>query len=179
MTIALAYIIIIILFILLIFVIYKGAKLGNESISIQMDPFNSKGHKLKDLHELGSYVGGHPDINDLIESVSFVKYQDNLELYKYKTATIPLLIATIPTESIEDIHYEDASSLEKKITLGRILLVGVFALAWKKNKKKELSFVVIEWKNGKFKNSITFSFEGKDSVQKANSARNELIKFCN
>jgi hypothetical protein len=67
--------------------------------------------------------------------------------------------------------------MEKRITLGRVLLVGIFALAWRKKKKNELAFVTIEWKE-KFENSTIFSFEGQEAMQKANTARNELIKMC-
>ena len=41
-------------------------------------------------------------------------------------------IGTIPIDSIKSINIEDASSFNKKLSLGRVMLVGVFALAWKK-----------------------------------------------
>ena len=86
---------------------------------------------------------------------------------------------TIVIENIKNITVEDASSIEKKITVGRLLLVGVFALAWRKKKTNELAFVVTEWNDGKFDHSTTFSFEGKEAMTKANTARNSLIKMCN
>lgn len=86
--------------------------------------------------------------------------------------------AEIPIEAVSDITIEDASSIEKKITVGRIFLVGIFALGWRKKKKNELAFLVIEWKKGKFEHFTTFSFEGKEAFQNANTARNKLISYC-
>ena len=58
-----------------------------------------------------------------------------------------------------------------------IFLVGIFALGWRKKKKNELAFLIIEWKKGKFENSTIFSFEGKEAFQNANTSRNKLISF--
>jgi hypothetical protein len=43
--------------------------------------------------------------------------------------------SAIELSTISNISIEDASSIDKKVTLGRVLLVGVFALAWRKSKK--------------------------------------------
>lgn len=59
-----------------------------------------------------------------------------------------------------------------------MILVGVFAFAWKKKKKNEIAFVEIDWKKGKFNNETMFCFEGENAVQRANKARNGIIKFC-
>jgi hypothetical protein len=131
---------------------------------------------------LGTYAGGHPDINDSIENISIKKEGDVFKLYIVSPLhdKVPELIPSseIPINDINDITIEDASSIEKKITVGRIFLVGIFALGWRKKKKEELSFLVIDWKKGKFNHSTIFSFTGKDSFTAANIARNKLISFC-
>jgi hypothetical protein len=50
--------------------------------------------------------------------------------------------------------------------------VGVFALAWKKKDVKEMQFVTVTWKPGKFENNTLFVFEGPESIERAN-------RFCN
>ena len=45
--------------------------------------------------------------------------------------------------------------------------------------KKELAYLTINWKQGKFNHDTYFEFEGKDAMQKANTARNEIIKLVN
>lgn len=130
-----------------------------------------------DLKNIGSYVGGHPEINDAIEKTSFVSEDKQISLYDMGSGfEVPVLKASISKDEIKDVTIEDSSSIENKITVGRLFLVGIFALAWKKKKKNELAFVVITWNDGKFDHNTTFSFEGEDAMKKANTARNELIK---
>lgn len=131
---------------------------------------------------LGTYAGGHPDMDNTVDNI-YIRNEDNiLSFYTIQVygISMPKAVpnAAIPCADITDITIEDATSIEKKITVGRIFLVGIFALGWRKKKKNELAFLVIEWKKGKFEHSTTFSFEGKDAFQKANTARNQLIKFC-
>nr|DAO20663.1 MAG TPA: protein of unknown function (DUF5016) [Caudoviricetes sp.] len=131
---------------------------------------------------MGTYAGGHPNIDKTVENVYIRNENKTLAFYtiQFFEVSMPEAVpdASIPCEDITDITIEDATSIEKKITVGRIFLVGIFALGWRKKKKNELAFLVIEWKKGKFEHSTTFSFEGKDAFQKANTARNQLIKFC-
>ena len=57
-----------------------------------------------------------------------------------------------------------------------MLLVGVFALAWKKKKKNEEAFLNINWTDGKYEHETLFQFEDKGAFQEANKVRNSLIK---
>lgn len=146
------------------------------------DKMKDLGMDYSEFIPMGTYAGGHPKMDNTVENI-YIRHKD--KQFTFYTITVygvsmPQLItdASIPCEDIADITIEDASSIEKKITVGRILLVGIFALGWRKKKKNELAFLVIEWKKGKFEHSTTFSFEGKDAFQKANTARNQLIKFC-
>lgn len=133
------------------------------------------------FYPLGTYVGGHPNLDHTKEQVYFRKVDDLISFYRIETIGTSMpdnLHVNIEIDSIENITIEDASSIEKKITVGRIFLVGVFALAWKKKKKNEVAFVSIEWKRGKFSHSTLFTFEGADAFEKANIARNKLISIC-
>lgn len=161
--------------------IYTGIstnKERNES-AIKMQ---EKGMDYTEFTPLGTYVGGHPGIDNNLDKIFGRKEGENLELYRIPIVTVsmPMKIvqSTIPIESITNITVEDASSIEKRVTLGRVILVGIFALAWRKKKKNELAFLVIEWKKGKFEHATTFSFEGKDAMQSANIARNRVINIC-
>ena len=131
-------------------------------------------------HSKGTYVGGHPRCNDNFDSVSFLQQDGFLRFYSKPLfgSAMPEFQFKIKIDAVTDITFEDASTLESKVTLGRVLLVGVFALAWKKQKKNGLAFVVIEWNDGKFDHATTFSFEGKNAAQQANRFRNELIAAC-
>ena len=84
----------------------------------------------------------------------------------------------IPTSFITSINVEDGSSIEKRVTLGRVLLVGVFALAWKKNKKNSLALLVIGWNDGKFDQETIFQYTGDDAISKANNAKIKIQQLC-
>jgi len=129
------------------------------------------------VFSVGKYVGGHPNIDKTIEKCSIYKRTEDVVICEVGQNYFPTPKSRIPINSIKNIQVEDASSIEKKITLGRVLLVGVFALAWRKNKKDEHAFVTIDWDDGKFDHSTVFAFDGKNAMQNANTARNNLIKM--
>jgi len=129
------------------------------------------------IYSIGKYVGGHPKIDKTIEKCSIYKRTEDIVICEVGQDYFPSPKSRIPINSIKNIQVEDATSIEKKITLGRVLLVGVFALAWRKNKKDEHAFVTIDWNDGKFDHSTIFAFDGKLAMQTANTARNCLIKM--
>ena len=166
--------IVIILIVIFIIVGVNGQKKEKEI----KDNYRSSGFDLDKLVKLGTYVGGHPDKNENADNCHVFKSGEILEFYRKVIAEKPVKLFSIKNESIKAITVEDATTMEKKVTLGRVLLVGIFALAWKKKKKNEIAFVVIDWSDGRFDNATTFSFEGKVAMQQANTARNELIRMC-
>lgn len=166
---------------IVVFLIYAIVK-GNEDSKVTKAKMKEKEMDYSQFIFLGTYGGGHPNIDKTIESVYCRKEDNTLALYCIPVMNISMpdriFNGEIPIEAIDNITIEDASSIEKKITVGRIFLVGIFALGWRKKKKNELAFLVIEWKKGKFEHSTTFSFEGKEAFQNANTARNKLISYC-
>lgn len=127
--------------------------------------------------ETGKYVAGHPDINDSILQTSIFPKNNKLEIFTNELGKLSVKKADIDFSSIKNIVAEDQSSIEKRVTVDRLLLTGIFAFAWKKNKKNELAYLTIEWNDGKFDHETIFEFEGTDAMQKANTARNKIIKL--
>ncbi len=149
--------------------------LFNKNKNIPLQVFND----IKNIMFIGkdgfSYISGHTQIDSSIKEVflnnegnKFTIYEKpEYDQYKYK--------GEILKNEIEDIILEDSTTIEKKITAGRILLTGFFALAWKKKQINGLAFVTIIQKQGKFTNEIVLQFEGNEAVKKANTLRNYLI----
>lgn len=137
-----------------------------------------KGINKSKLVSVGTYVGGHPNIDNNIEDALIYVSDESFKIAKKISGKRPIAFYTpIPIASIKNISLEDSTTIDKKVTLGRVLLVGIFALAWKKNKKNEMAFVSIDWNDGRFDHSTLFSFVGTDATQKANTARNKLIRM--
>ena len=166
---------IVILFIGLIIAIIRKA---NKSTLVMKEANRlllESGIEPQQVYYMGLYVGGHPDIDDEF-SCRIYKKDDNLVLCN-EVNFFPTPKSTIPIASITNIQVEDKSSIEKKVTLGRILLVGVFALGWTKKEKHEINFITIDWNDGRFSHSTTFAFYGEAGAQLANKTRNTLIKL--
>lgn len=159
------------IFIGIIVSIATGASSTSKSTS-EVKP----GYSITSLINAGSYMGGHTSIDNLINRCFLLVTKSDIEIYERKyDFEDPKYYASIPINKITDIQVEDGSTIEKKITLGRVLLVGIFALAWQKRKKYESGFVTIEWNDGKFNHNIIFGFEGKNAIENANTLRNKLI----
>lgn len=139
-----------------------------------------KDFDVKSFVRSGSLVYGHPDVDKTIKLSGFHLKNNNIELYEYYDEQFnvkALKIGDIPFERISNVLSEDQSTIESRISATRLVLVGVFALAWKKKKKNELGYLTVFWNDGKFDHETVFEFEGKDAVQRANSVRNILIKI--
>jgi hypothetical protein len=137
----------------------------------------SRGLTENEVAHIGSYVGGHPALDDTIPLCHAYKKGTNLILTK-GLGLEEVRGSEIPISCIDNIILQDASTIDKRITTGRMLLVGVFALAWQKKEKNEMAFVEIQWHQGKFDHQTLFCFEGDGAFQHANKARNLLIKAC-
>lgn len=137
--------------------------------------------------QLESYIGGHPDIDNAVDNVLVYPEGEVLVLYKKnyvqedkkkidKTVSLQKL-ATIPVNAIKEINVEDSSSIQKSATLGRWLLAGPAALAWKKTEKIEKAYVNIIWSDGSFSHNTLFEYKNMGAMGKANASRNQLIRL--
>lgn len=160
--------------VLFIFLAFKSAKKRKKWLEeIQRDYGD-----LKEMIKMGALVSGHPNINERIDKCGgFIKNKE-IHFFQYfddQFSVEPKKIALISGAEISNILVEDQSTIEKRITVGRVLLTGVFALAWKKKKKNELSYLTVFWNDGRFDHETVFEFESKDSLSIANATRNKLI----
>ena len=137
----------------------------------------SRGLSEDEVIHIGSYVGGHPLLDDTIPLCHAYKKGANLVLTK-KLSLTEVPGSEIPIADIDNITLQDASTIDKRITAGRMLLVGVFAFAWQKKEKNEMAFIEIQWHQGKFDHQTLFCFEGDGAFKRANKARNQLIRIC-
>lgn len=102
------------------------------------------------------YLGGHPDIGK--ESPL------NLTLEKDKVTVGLLKNKTVFT--YEDIHIEQKTheQISRNVTLGRVLLTGVFALAWRKKRVDRQHYLVCKQKDPVL-GEIEFIMEAKNAPE--------------
>ena len=134
------------------------------------------GFNPKDAIKTGKYTIGHPDL-DKTEAITEVFIKDGLlNIFTTDKNGKTVLKANIPCSNIKNVIIEDASTMKHRVTVGRLLTIGVFAFAAKKNKKREMSYLIIEWSDGRFDHETIFEFSGAGAIEDGNTARNKIIK---
>lgn len=88
-------------------------------------------------------------------------------------------VAEIELNNIQDVSIEDATTMESRVTATRMLAVGIFAFALKKDKKTEIFYTIITTANGKFTDNIIFEFQGLNSRKFANSFAEKVKQYAN
>ena len=167
------WIILIIVFALFAWLMIGGA----EAAKKQKEELSVKGFDVEKTIEVGKYLGGHPDIDKAESGISLIPRGDGLQLMKLLSITGDIELGEIPNNNITNVRVEDASTVEKSVTVGRLLLIGVFAFAAKKKKKNELAYLIISWNDGRFDHDTIFEFSNLKPFEQANSARNKIIKL--
>ena len=160
-----------------LFVVYNDRK-RREDVAEHI--LNRQGLSARDFVESGTYIGGHPSVTEIIPSLIFRRTPQDFMFYIRPTNVyIPAEKFSIPVGSVVSIELEDTSTVEEKVTAHRILLLGPFALAFKKQIKRDSCFVSIDWKEGKQIYSTYFYFDGYNAMLNANEFRYKLIAELN
>lgn len=169
---------ILLLFVIVILLFYMAIKMFKKQKKEKL--LFAKDYDIKEFVKSGSLIHGHPSVDNAVVNSGFIVKDDNIELFQYfdeALNVVPKKVAFIPKKSIKNILVEDQSTIEKRITATRMVLVGVLALAWQKKEKKELSYLTIFWNDGRFDHETVFEFKNKNSIQTANNVRNKLINI--
>lgn len=148
----------------------------DNNIKKQKSDFKKQGIDINKFIYAGKYISGHIKIDKPQEKCSLYVKEDIVKIYTVNKSTLTnVFLANIEKQKIKKISLEDQTSIQKRVGLKRMLAIGIFAFAVKKKVKEELSYIIIEWSDGKFDHETVFEFEGKGSVTQANELRNKLI----
>jgi hypothetical protein len=166
-----------ILALVILFTVYNNRKRREE---VAEHILNRQGLSARDFVESGTYIGGHPSVTEIIPSLIFRRTPQDFMFYIRPTNVyLPAEKFSIPVDSVTNIDLEDTSTVEEKVTAHRILLLGPFALAFKKQIKRDSCFVSIEWKEEKQIYNTYFYFDGYNAMLNANEFRYKLIAELN
>ena len=160
----------------LILVLKKGVVKEGGHVNKSSVP----GITLIDFEPMGNYLGGHPASDNVIASTVFRKNSDCcLFFYKDGSYSLPEYKFKIKIRSFKNIFVDDLSSFEKKLISGAITLTKEASNLIKKKNDGQLAFITINWTDGQSDNSTVFSFEGKDAMQRANTAKDSFLQTLN
>lgn len=120
------------------------------------------------------YVAGIPNLNK-----SFVAgIQPEKESLIFTDFYSKNKMVEINRNDILNIYVEDDTTIESRVGLKRMLLVGIFAFAWKKRKTNPLAFLVIEYKDEvSGSEKAIFQSTSKDAFQNLNNLKYNLLTF--
>jgi hypothetical protein len=107
--------------------------------------------------------------------LTFLGYRNLMET-ENRLVIEPLV--SIDLNSIEDIKFEDATTVENKVTATRLIALGIFAFAAKKKIVDEKYFVTLKWKSSRFDEEIILNFSGKNSNSLANNLIHKVKTAC-
>jgi len=163
--------VVVVIILILVILLRSAYKEQNANIS----SMQSMGYFTYQSTSTDRYIAGHPSLNAPIQKTVIFFTDTSLDIFDSSTLT-QRKVATILKEDVTNILIEDKTTIERRVTVARLLLTGIFAFALKKKQVNELAYLIIEWNEGRFKHETIFEFEGKDSMEKANTARNSLIR---
>lgn len=164
-----------VVFVILIVIVGKNAQ---KQRSARSEHLKGLGFDPDAQIGLGKYVHGHPELDKPCEGTIGFLQGGKLVIFNQGTneLAIPTKIAEIEMSKIKNVTIEDATTIEKRVTVGRLLTVGIFAFALKKTEKTELSYLVVSWNDGRFDHDTIFEYAKQGAVENANTARNMLIR---
>jgi len=130
----------------------------------------------KEIISVGEYLIGLPTIDKLSKIEGEVECIITEDSFVFLTK-LGREIGRIPRDSINQIFVDDRSQILQRITVTRLLTLGIFSLAAPKKKRHEEYYLVIDWddKAGIRHNTI-FKFSGYNSIPQANKALSALLK---
>ncbi|MFM9026796.1 MAG: hypothetical protein ACKOQ6_02220 [Bacteroidota bacterium] len=133
-----------------------------------------QGYRSSSRIETAKYIAGHPYIHK--EEPLTVIYPKNGQLILMRESPLKetTRLGKIEISSIRSIAVEDRTTVERRVTLTRALLLGIFALAWQKKKTHECAYLVIEWVVGLEVHETMFEFEGPSARLRAGKAKGLL-----
>jgi len=139
----------------------------------------SKSNKAKELGAIekvsvGKYLVGLPDTTGPSENVDCaITENDFIFISGFGTE-----IGRIPRNAINQIIIDDKSQISQRLTVTRLLTLGIFSLAAPKKKKHKEYCLAVDWDDAKgTKWNTVFEFSGIASQTLSSQAVNKLNKY--
>ncbi len=123
---------------------------------------------------IGSYLVGLPNVDQVNTKIEALVTEQDFTFID----ALGNQLDSIPRNSINQIFAEDKSQISQRLTVTRLVTLGIFALAAPKKRKHKEFCVAIDWDdtNGMKQNTV-FQFSGVNSSTEANTAANTLKKY--
>ncbi len=157
-----------IIIIFFIIIIFWGIRVANKS-----EERDKKINAIDDC-QMGKYIAGLPNADDPVNDVDCAITKSHLVFF----SNINKELGKIPRNGINQIIVDDKSQIAQRLTVTRMLTLGIFSLAAPKKKKYIEFYVVIDWRdNSGIRQNTVFEFIDQDANKNANRAANCLQQY--
>ncbi len=84
----------------------------------------------------------------------------------------------VPRDSINEIYFDDKTQISSRITVTRILALGIFSLAAPKEQRNKIYCLVIDWEDNKgVRQNTLFEFRGENANTNASAVASRFNKY--
>ena len=123
---------------------------------------------------VGRYVVGLEDRNYVTDNVECVVAPHDFVFAKMSGTEL----GRIPRNAVEEVAIDDKSQITQRLTVTRMVALGVFALAAPKKRKIKEWCVGVRWLDGKGIGRVSvFEFTGSNPEGEANEAATKLMTY--
>lgn len=130
--------------------------------------------KGQETFPVGRYVVGLEGSNGAINNTQCIITKDDFVFVTFRGSEI----GRIPRTSVEEVLIDDKSRITQRLTVTRMITLGVFSLAAPKRSKVKEWCVAVRWIDAKRLNrEAVFDFVGNTPEADANKAANLLMKY--
>jgi len=142
-----------------------------------------------DKVSVGKYIAGIPTANTPVDALCTITNENDIVksfmqmflivfLVNFGLGNVGSELGRIPRDRINQIIIDDKTQISQRLTVTRMLTLGIFSLAAPKKKKHVEFCLVIDWNDEKgIRNNTIFEFTGSLSNTLANKAANTLNKY--
>jgi len=131
-----------------------------------------------DKVSVGKYIAGIPTANTPVDALCTITNENFVFLVNFGLGNVGSELGRIPRDRINQIIIDDKTQISQRLTVTRMLTLGIFSLAAPKKKKHVEFCLVIDWNDEKgIRNNTIFEFTGSLSNTLANKAANTLNKY--
>lgn len=114
------------------------------------------------------YAGGYGDVKP---GAGLITFYENRVVFK---AGLGKSLIEIDTSSIKDVAIEGRHEVNRRVTVTRLLAVGIFAFALKKKQEEKEAFLTIVLKDGQ---EVVLQIQGKTPLQLKKTLASTLSKI--
>lgn len=143
------------------------------------NPFFIRLDELQSIEKVnvGKYLFGLSSTGLMADNIECAITDDNFIFYR-NSAGSHIEYGRISRNAINEIFIDDKSQIAQRLTVTRILTLGIFSLAAPKKTIYKDYCLVLDWEDERgIRNNTIFEFSGNNSESLANTAINTLKKY--